>query len=98
MSRSLCCFMVLVRASLHLGNSAKTSWPGILQRGKSCPCGSHLSTGFWRLPFGSFRGLWCDQPISDAVLILPVIASPSLVKTGFWRILLSGEIDGETLL
>src|SRR5207247_7417316 len=90
MSRSLCCFMVLVLARLHLGNSARTSWPGILQRGQELPLWFASIDRFLPYSIGSFRGLWCDQPISDAVLVLQVIVSLSLFKNGFWRILLLG--------
>src|SRR5207247_5601044 len=98
MSRSLCCFMVLVLARLHLGNSARTSWPGILQRGQELPLWFASIDRFLPSSIGSFRGLWCDQQISDAVLVLPVIASLSLVMSGIWRLLLSVDIAGGTVL
>src|SRR6266487_952869 len=53
MSRSLCRFMVLVRASFHLGNSARTSWSGILQRWQRCPCGLDRSIVFSSFPFAT---------------------------------------------
>src|SRR5438034_10543945 len=99
MSRSLCCFMVLVRASLHLGNSAKTSWPGILQRGQGLPLWFSSRSGPCAVSIFGFRDSGCDWSVKDTAVYEYIIGRFSLwPMTGFCSILHSGEIYGGTLL